>query len=151
MVPKVHPVCCLMKRLLVYRQRPNVSVSDQHGLCSLCQKSFSAILFFSSLLAFWWCFILNYSIKLTRNLWVWLWLFTADLSDRSVPRSQTSPPQHVCVFQSRRGSRCGRVRPWRSVSNPPPLTSLGCQQTRGRLLWLRECCLNTAVLCTLNM
>lgn len=36
-------------------------------LCSLCQKSLLPFLFSS---AFWWCFILNYSIKLTRSLWV---------------------------------------------------------------------------------
>lgn len=43
--------------------------------------------------AFWWCFILNHSIKLTRNLRVG---FGSLLSHPAVAQSQTS--QHVCIF-----------------------------------------------------
>lgn len=43
-------------------------VSDQHELCAHFARSLYLLFLFFP--AFWWCFILNHSIKLTRNLWV---------------------------------------------------------------------------------
>lgn len=110
-VLKVHHVCCHVQTATCLQLSSQKDILTCCGsrcrlnigqlwsawtLCSLCQKSLSAIPFFSP--AFWWCFILNCSIKLTRNLWVGFGFLLLDLSKPCCASSQSSPPQHVCVF-----------------------------------------------------
>ena len=89
-------VCCHVKQLLVYRclnkesyWPAGLSLITMDWVLTLPE----VFLCYSFFPAFW-CFVffvfflLNYSIKLTRNLWVWPWLFTTDLSETASPESQ---------------------------------------------------------------